>query len=84
MVKQKGQKGVVTTSSTTEEAKALIFDMLRNGPRPAVDIFEEAQRRGIGSATLKKAKLGLAASSKTKLGWVWELLHPLDAQAAEG
>jgi len=59
-------------------AEELILEMLDagNGQRPASEVIEEAERRGISRATLHRArtKLGLVPTNKQGMGaWVWSL-----------
>ena len=63
-------------STAKEEAVGFLMSFLAEGPRPAREIYAEAEAAGISKRTLKRAKKILGASSR-KEGmdgpWVWEL-----------
>jgi hypothetical protein len=56
------------------EAIAFLEDELQEGPRPVIELTEEAKQVGISEQTLKRARKELGAES-TKLdferGWSW-------------
>lgn len=58
-----------------DEAKRLIYDMLKDAPEglPSNDLYNYARARGISDRTLKRAKEGLAVVEKTSTGWLWKL-----------
>jgi hypothetical protein len=54
-------------------ARQFLFDVLKDGPAAANELLRLAAEQGISEATLKKAKQGLALSSRIGKEWVWEL-----------
>jgi hypothetical protein len=79
--------------SAREEAQEFLLQTLAEGPKPALDVFADADKLRISRATLRRAKrdLGVAAD-KTPNHWEWSLPRPQgdgsgpsqDALAAEG
>jgi hypothetical protein len=78
--------------SAREEAQEFLIQTLADGPKPALDVFADADRLRISRATLRRAKgdLGVVAE-KTPDHWEWSLPRPQaggtegqDAQAPEG
>jgi hypothetical protein len=78
--------------SAREEAQEFLIQTLADGPKPALDVFADADRLRISRATLRRAKgdLGVVAE-KTPDHWEWSLPRPQgaasgeqDAQALEG
>jgi len=71
-------------STAREEAVGFLMSFLAEGPRPAREIYTEAEAAGISKRTLKRAKKILGVSSR-KEGmdgpWVWEL--PKEATVTE-
>ena len=75
-----------------EEAREFLLQTLADGPKPALDVFAEADKLRISRATLRRAKgdLGVVAD-KTPDHWEWSLPPPdngsrpsQDAQTPEG
>jgi hypothetical protein len=61
-----------------DEATQWLADALADGPRPAKELFAQAEKDGISKGTLKRAKreLGVIASKDGwDGGWVWRLPH---------
>jgi RecA-family ATPase len=58
-----------------DTAKVFLRDLLRDGPRPAKEIFADAEHNGISKATLRRAKedLGVVAHKHGTTGWYWML-----------
>ena len=62
-----------------DEAKQWLLDALRDGPRPAKELREQAEDDGIKEATLRRAKDGLHVIARRAGGmggagrWVWLL-----------
>ncbi|MBK9129160.1 MAG: AAA family ATPase [Phycisphaerales bacterium] len=60
----------------TERAAEWLADALADGPQPARELFERAERVGIAARTLKRAKArvrALAVKGGFGGGWVWRL-----------
>jgi len=65
---------VANRPSALEEAATFLQDLLANGPVKADVIFEEAEKAGIASATLRRAKTALGVDSyKEGSAWFWFL-----------
>lgn len=63
-------------SEAMAEAKDFLLTALAKGPRPANDVFSEADQAGISKATLKRAKKAVNISVKKdgQTGpWMWSL-----------
>jgi hypothetical protein len=61
-------------SEKLEEAKALLQQMLANGPAKQKDIEAKAKERNIGPKSLKNAKKALGvASSRADNAWWWQM-----------
>lgn len=57
------------------EARAFLTDALKDGPRAAGELVEEAKAAGIAERTLKRAKGSLSIPSyKEGVGWMWGAL----------
>ena len=63
-----------------EDAKRLLLEALKEGPKPCVDLIDEAETFGIGERTLAEAKARLKIwsdrlkdTSSGKMYWVWGL-----------
>ncbi len=75
-----GQHTSNSINGALEEAKQWLLDVLSDGPVPARDVKESAQRDGVASRTLSRAKQVLGVSS-TREGysssgrWLWAMLH---------
>jgi len=73
-------------STAREEAMMLLQSLLAEGPRPARDIYAEAEAAGISKRTLKRAKKSLGVTSH-KEGmdgpWLWELPDSKGANVTE-
>jgi putative DNA primase/helicase len=82
------RKGDGRSSDDLETAKAILAEMLRNGPRPKIEIDERMASLGIGNKTLRNAKerLGISTKQKSRTWW-WALPQdeekelPLDGAA---
>ena len=63
-----------------EEAAAFLKDILAEGPKPAREVFSEAEDAGVAKRTLERAKTQIGAKSKKNQdgNWRWEL--PQDCQ----
>lgn len=59
----------------TDEAKAMLGEFLGTGPRPVVEIRDEAKKRSIAWPTVERAKreLGISALVRSGGGWLWSL-----------
>jgi AAA domain-containing protein len=77
--------------SAREEARDFLLQTLADGPKPALDVFADADKQRISRASLRRAKgdLGLTAK-KTPDHWEWSLPRPQrdgsreqDAQTSE-
>jgi len=63
-------------TSQLGEAKALLKDLLAEGPRNSKEVEEEAKAAGVSAATLRRAKGALGVKSRRdgqKGQWVWGL-----------
>ena len=58
------------------EAQQFLFDALKDGPKPVLDLYKQASDVGILTSSLQNAKNGLAKSRKMGTLWHWELLPP--------
>src|SRR5262249_18007106 len=71
-----------------EEATEFLIEMLADGPKPAIEVQDQAKKLHISPATLRRAKQGLGVVSK-KEGeqWVWNppagLSAPTGGEVAE-
>jgi hypothetical protein len=55
-----------------EEVTEFLIEVLAEGPRPAVEVFEEAAKLRISPATLRRAKRDLRVRSKKEGDqWMW-------------
>lgn len=71
--------------SALEEAAEFIAETLADGPVAAADVFKDADRRGIASRTLKRAKAKLAVrSEKRSDGWWWSARNRANGPNADG
>lgn len=72
------EDGLPSTSGPKRKSAAVAFlkDLLKDGPVPAQEVERAAADNEIASATLNRAKVGVAESfySKSK-GWMWRLLE---------
>jgi putative DNA primase/helicase len=61
--------------SPTQAVDEFLRDMLRTGPVPAKDIFEEGKPEGLSEDQLKRARrrFGIQTRKDGLTGWVWEL-----------
>lgn len=69
------QKRISTTFAKEEQAKLLIYDMLKDEPGglPSNDVYNAAAAIGISERTLKAAKKDMVSVLKTGAHWVWKL-----------
>ena len=57
-----------------DKAADLLLALLNRGPKPATEVYEEAEQAGLGKETPRRAKksLGVVAVRRTDR-WVWSL-----------
>ena len=70
-----------------ERAKDFLWDTLAWGPKPAVDVKEDAEKIGIKERTLRRARAELGIATRKvgfSGGWVWELPPAKTAKNTEG
>ena len=68
-----GGKAVSTTPRMMEQAEAFLFEILKDGPVPAVDVLHKASEAKLPPRTLNRAKKGLVHSEKHGDQWFWAL-----------
>jgi hypothetical protein len=60
--------------SAREEAREFLLQTLAEGPKPALDVFADAEKLRISRATLRRAKADLGVlAEKTPDHWEWSL-----------
>lgn len=68
-----------TRGQRRDLAVAFLRDLLAVGPVPATEVMDRAKDEGISSATLNRAKVGVAESVYSKTaGMVWRLIPPTE------
>ncbi len=65
---------VCTTSSKKKKCEDFLFDLLRDGGKPASECQSLLLAAGFKMSTIKLAKKGLVGSEKQKDGWIWYLV----------
>lgn len=56
------------------QAKTLLLDILKDGPRPQCEIMDRLKSAGIGQRTVEMAKADLHIQSvKNATGWLWKM-----------
>ena len=79
-------ESAVAPEGAIEEAKALLIDVLRDGPVPAKSIEADALGAGLSWRTVERAKkeLGIVAEkSGMKEGWIWLLPMPHEREGRQ-
>ena len=72
------------TTKARAKAQQFLLDLLKDGPKPALEVIRAAEAAGFTETTLKRAKQGLVVSDKELNQWVWRLVVPDGPGFAEG
>lgn len=68
------EKGKEPSTTRKGEAKEFLQRLLAKGPLVNEEVLIQASEQGINTASLMKAKAGVAQSRKVGSKWVWELV----------